>query len=354
MPQAITQSYDFRKTYFRNFYNNRREGMVKGLKFGRLARMHSKKVTDDTTHDGTVWNKNLGIWEQSSNADYVGAISLLDVLKNGTVSKDGVAKVPKKEEDKYYKALNQDIVDAIIWMEENKLHLADPYDHCAYRVSTLAQPISENLNLTPGSDEYNRHYIIETAFKTEFVKMTKKTDDRTMNSFSYKMTYKATPAISSDNIMNRDVPLYSHNDGKCIFYPNTNIVVPDVGMTDDLLTWDLSGSTSIIGRQESGKYLCDIIDSTDNGIIANEFYELPTKYKNAEAVLPSPANVIQIPDAVKNAISLIMYKRRDSLRNSVIHVGTDLPVFSGIYVSPVCSLYMELIEMREISNSLVN
>ncbi len=82
MIQIITPTYDFRKTYYRNFYDNRKEGMIKGSKYGKFARkVHGKHIINHNPTDGTIWDSDLEEWVTDPDDQHAGCVELLPSFK---------------------------------------------------------------------------------------------------------------------------------------------------------------------------------------------------------------------------------------------------------------------------------
>lgn len=80
MQQIVTTDYDFKKTYYRNFYDNRKAGMVKGSKYGKLARkIHAEFAPNDSRY-GTVWDKDTETWVAATE-NYIGGVGLVESYK---------------------------------------------------------------------------------------------------------------------------------------------------------------------------------------------------------------------------------------------------------------------------------
>lgn len=82
MIQLIPTDYDFRKTYYRNFYDNRKAGLVSGSRLGKLSRVthHTLAAIDpnddaDEINRGQLWNEVTEQWEDS-NEPFVAAVDI--------------------------------------------------------------------------------------------------------------------------------------------------------------------------------------------------------------------------------------------------------------------------------------
>ena len=81
MRQIFTTDYDFRKTYYRNFYDNRKAGIVKGSKYGKLARVTHANLAATDTREVTVWNDTLQTWVPGTG-EYIAAVDIQENFKD--------------------------------------------------------------------------------------------------------------------------------------------------------------------------------------------------------------------------------------------------------------------------------
>ena len=342
MIQIFTPSYDFKKTYYRNFYDNRKEGMIKGSKYGRFARnIHGKHALDYTAINGTIWDKNTEAWVPDETSSLLGSVELRDTYQEYYLNKDVDTKYSMNScLDVMYPSLQ----NAITWMESKGFNNPDSRELVIYKpgyqaTTRIAYKDNED-ELT--EDEKIIEWLTNEVYKIDFIKISERITDKTYYSYNYTMEEISAPTFLNNG------PISGSTGKSCIFIPDEEVVVPLTNVNKDSDLWNLSGETITLGRNGEAKYTCDILDEINYDLIRSVRTSIPMRYSlTSSPTLPDPGRVRDVNDDFRKVMSILIFEQRGEYDTSAIHNGYYNPIFSGVYVMPLIMLYYNIIDLRD-------
>ena len=251
----------------------------------------------------------------------------------------------------YLKPCYSILDNSVLWMESLGFNNPDSRDVVSYRAGHIAKTRVAYRDQDPAttSDEDLIKELTEDKYRIEFIKITKRISDKLMDSYNYTM-----PEISAPLIVDGG-PVSAPNAKSCIFTPNSDLEIPLTNVSLDQSGWDMSGVTVNIGRFGDAKYTCDTLDEVETSVVNSSRYPVPMMYNDDPSVgvvLPDTGNIIDVnPDFVK-AMSFFVFENRTVYKTTAIHARTHVPVFNGIYVTPLVMLYYQMVEFRDRSLAL--
>lgn len=228
--------------------------------------------------------------------------------------------------NKYYPLFKDDILATYNWLQSQELDKVSIYDVVIFRIGDCTVPFKHKEEI----DTDLKLAVTDRDYKVEFLKITKRVDTG-MLVYSYKSSIPVRQKML-------DAKILLNQYGKCKFMPKEAIIpAEDPG--------NFTHEELDVGRETSGKYVCDNIDNTDTDIIKSTVWMPSVMYEDGKTELPIAHNGREIPEYVVNVISFLgklgsnvhKYAQDDEVRN-----------YNGIVVIPVLMLLKKVMDITQL------
>ena len=229
--------------------------------------------------------------------------------------------------------MKTDVADTKLWFETEGLDAADYHDVIAFKVGHVLG----NKVASDAIDADLVRYLCEKDSVVHFIKITKRLPKPgSVESAPYNtMTYTYRIDNRTANKLLTDTTTYFNQVDVCKYMP-TNVVVPAGDITD------YTGDDVLLGREaESGKYVCDYIDSVNPITLQSNLRGLPIAYEENKESLPVINQIVTIPDYVARTLSLIA-----SISDGLYKHDNAHRAFNGVVVTPTLVMYNQIINLN--------
>ena len=226
------------------------------------------------------------------------------------------------EINKYYVLFKDDITNSIAWMKAQGLDKVSVYDVAMFYIGSGDAPLKDRKAI----DADYKLSVTEKDYKVDFAKITKRVNQGMMV-YGYKSELHTRPKLIGSEIL-------LNQDGKCRYMPVSAVIsAEDPG--------NFTHEELIVGRETSGKHVCDNIDATDITTIRSLIWMPSVMYEDGKTELPIAHNSLEIPQYMINSISLL-----GKLSGNVYRTTQDSTVkdTNGIIVIPVLMLLRQLMD----------